>query len=215
VSRGTDGLCSVSPARDAGSSFTCAEPISTPTHSVACLWIARHAKPLIEPGICYGALDVPADGALTQVAAHALAATLPSDITVRVSPLKRCVQLAESLQTLRPELVFTLDARLREMDFGTWEGVPWAHIPKEAVDAWTADFAHHRFGGKESANEVLARVGAAWDEVRGTPTLWIAHSGVAQAATLLAQGLRHIEQAKDWPASRLGYGDWTDLNVVA
>lgn len=172
------------------------------------LWIARHAKPLIEPGICYGALDVASEAALTQVTAVALAQALPAEITVQVSPLKRCVQLAQSLQALRPELVFILDARLREMDFGAWEGVPWADIPKEAVDAWTANFAHHRFGGKESANEVLARVGSAWDAVGCVPTLWIAHSGVAQAARLLQQGLRRIEQAKDWPVPGLKYGEW-------
>ena len=212
MSLGANGLCSVSPGRNAASSFTCAEPIGTQAHSRVGgqmgLWIARHAKPLIEPGICYGALDVVADVALTQAAASALAQALPEGVVVWVSPLQRCVQLAESLHALRPELVLTVDARLREMDFGTWEGVPWADIPKEAVDAWTADFAHHRFGGKESANEVLARVGSAWDDVQGTPTLWIAHSGVAQAATFLQRGKRHIDNAEDWQVSQLKYGEW-------
>jgi len=192
-------------AAGGGHGAECRAPQAPSTKEV---WIARHAKPLIELGICYGALDVAADVALTQAAASALAQALPEGVVVRVSPLKRCVQLAESLQVLRPELVFTLDERLREMDFGSWEGVPWADIPKEAVDAWTADFAHHRFGGKESANEVLARVGSAWDDVQGTSTLWIAHSGVAQSAVLLQQGTRRIEHAKDWPVSSLKYGAW-------
>lgn len=179
------------------------------------VWIARHAKPLIAPGICYGALDMDADVALTQAAAEALAQAMPAEISVRVSPLKRCVQLAEALQTLRPDLPYTLDARLREMDFGAWEGVPWADIPKEAIDAWTADFAHHRFGSKESANEVLARVAAAWDACapQGT-TLWIAHAGVAQAAALLQQGVRHVAQAKDWPSTPLPYGAWVVRSTV-
>jgi alpha-ribazole phosphatase len=87
--------------------------------------------------------------------------------------------------------------------------VAWADIPRAAVDIWTADFATHRFGGNESANEVLARVAGAWDELQTTDeTLWITHSGVAQAATLLQQGIRQIEHAKDWPVSTLPYGGW-------
>ncbi len=182
------------------------------THALAGsnqLWLARHAKPLIAPGICYGTLDVEAHAELTQMAAQSLAKALPTDITVITSPLRRCMQLAECLQALRPDLTYQTDDRLREMDFGTWEGVPWADIPKEAVDAWTDDFANHRFGGKESANEVLARVASAWDSLQANmSTLWIAHSGVAQAVSLLQQGIRRVERAQDWPAPQLGFGEW-------
>ncbi len=173
------------------------------------LWLARHAKPLIESGICYGALDMPADAALTLAAAQGLAAAVPHGLVVQVSPLQRCQQLADCLATLRRDLQFATDKRLTEMDFGSWEGTPWAEIPRAAVDAWTADFATHRFGGKESANEVLARVGAVWDAL-GTDrdTLWIAHSGVAQAAALLHKGMRRVAQASDWPLSSLAYGAW-------
>jgi alpha-ribazole phosphatase len=171
------------------------------------LWLARHARPLIESRICYGALDIAADVELTQAAAQALARELPQNTAVRVSPLQRCQQLADTLLIMRTDLDFSTDPRLREMDFGTWEGVPWSDIPRSAVEAWTADFATHRFGGKESAKEVLARVAMAWDErPLAGDTLWIAHAGVAQAATLLNQGIRHIEQAKDWPVISLQYG---------
>ena len=173
------------------------------------LWLARHARPLVAPGMCYGALDIAADAELTLASAQALAQALPQDTSVQVSPLQRCRQLADALQDLRPDLHFQTDARLREMDFGHWEGVAWADIPRAAVDAWTADFAQHRFGGHESASEVLARVACAWDARDvATHTLWIAHSGVAQAATLLHQGIRQVAQAKDWPLSHLKYGEW-------
>ncbi len=173
------------------------------------LWLARHARALVAPGICYGALDIAADAELTLASAQALARELPLGTLVQVSPLKRCRQLADALQDLRPELHFQTDARLREMDFGSWEGTLWSDIPRAAVDAWTADFAQHRFGGRESASEVLARVAAAWDERDVTShTLWIAHSGIAQAATLLHQGVRQVIQAKDWPLSLLKCGEW-------
>jgi alpha-ribazole phosphatase len=173
------------------------------------LWLVRHAKPLVAPGVCYGALDLEADPRLTRAAAQALAAELPPGMAVQVSPLRRCQQLAEALHALRSDLPLRTDTRLREMDFGSWEGVAWADIPRAAVDAWTADFASHRFGGQESAAEVLARVAEAWDEVPSLPdTLWITHAGVAQAATLLHQGMRHVTCAADWPLPGLQYGRW-------
>ena len=178
------------------------------------LWVARHAKPLVAPGTCYGALDLPADTQLTLQAAQALAQQVPQGCVVQVSPLQRCQQLAQALCAQRRDLHFSTDARLSEMDFGQWEGVAWADIPRAAVDAWTAEFASHRFGGKESANEVLQRVAAAWDALQAAPpdnphTLWISHCGVVQALLLLQKGVRHVQRAQDWPLAGLKYGEWT------
>lgn len=173
------------------------------------LWLARHGRPLLEPGICYGALDIAADPAMTLAAGQRLSAALPPGMAVQVSPLVRCQQLAQCLRTLRSDLHFQTDARLREMDFGCWEGVAWSDIPRAAIDTWSADFAQHCFGGRESANMVLARVASAFDALSpGRDALWITHGGVAQAVTLLAQGLREVRHAQDWPLSRLEYGRW-------
>jgi alpha-ribazole phosphatase len=178
------------------------------------LWVVRHGKPLVAPGTCYGVLDLDAEPAATQAAAKALAGALPRNATVLCSPLGRCVQLAQSLSALRADLPFSIEPRLREMDFGSWEGVLWADIPREAVEAWTADFATHRFGGKESANDVLARVAEVWDKARHAQAqeerdvVWVTHSGVAQAATLLAQQVRWVGRSEDWPLAGLQYGGW-------
>jgi len=174
--------------------------------------LVRHATPLVAPGICYGALDMAADAQATQTAAHALAQHLPKNFSASVSPRARCRQLADALQSLRPDGEFTLDARLAEMDFGIWEGVAWADIPRGAVDAWTADFANHKFGGKESVNAVLDRVAAAWDAKPGA-TLWITHAGVIRAAQLIASGLRSIERADQWPVSAPAFGEWVVLGL--
>lgn len=178
------------------------------------LWLVRHARPLIDSGICYGVLDVPADAQLTDLAAQAIAKKLPKAMRVQVSPLMRCQQLAQALAGLRSDLQFTTDANLREMDFGCWEGVAWNDIPRAAMDDWTNDFSNHRFGGKESAGEVLARVAVAWDGLQHDPkedVLWISHAGVARAATLLQQGIRRPASAMDWPAIGLAYGAWTQF----
>ena len=179
------------------------------------LWIVRHARPLIAAGICYGVMDVLADAAETEQAARALAAALPMGAVLRVSPLTRCQQLARALCASRADLQARTDPRLREMDFGCWEGVAWDAIPQAALQAWTDDFGKHRFGGAESSNEVLARVARVWDEDQGEhDTVWITHAGVARAAHLLADGVCVLRRADQWPVQAPGYGQWLQLPAI-
>ena len=118
--------------------------------ATAQLWLARHAQPLVAQGLCYGALDLHADPAATAHSARQLADALPQALQVRHSPLQRCAQLAHALQALRPDLQVQPDARLGELDFGTWEGRAWNDIARADMDAWTAAFATHRPGGGEA-----------------------------------------------------------------
>jgi len=173
------------------------------------LWLVRHAEVQAPPGLCYGRSDLPASAEATAQAARALAAELPLGLALHASPLQRCEQLAQALQGLRPDLTLKTDARLREMDFGRWEGVPWAGIPRAGIDAWLADFADARPAGDgESVRELMARVAAAWDahRARGTPAAWITHAGVMRAVLLLARGVRLPVRAADWPADALPFG---------
>lgn len=194
------------------------------------LWLARHAQPLIASGICYGVTDIAANEALTLQAAEALAQALPPCTLCRVSPLQRCQQLALALHRIRPDCLFNSstyeeipsDSRLAEMDFGHFEGQPWSEIPKADVDLWTADFGDYRFGGKESANEVLQRVAQVLQDCQAQQlarqqtqmvqdVLWITHAGVIRAATLLAQGVSQVETAQQWPREVPGFGGFTQL----
>jgi alpha-ribazole phosphatase len=171
------------------------------------LWLLRHARVELAPGLCYGATDIAADEAETRLAAQAAAATLPLGLGVRVSGLRRAGQMAEALGALRPDLgPAQRDPRLNEMDFGTFELQPWDAIPRDAIDLWVADFARHRFGGVESTQEVINRVGQALVEpcALGGPAhevLWITHAGVIRAATYIAQhGLHRQVEVDLWPA---------------
>jgi len=174
------------------------------------LWLVRHAQPQVEAGICYGASDIAADPAATRAAAQRLAAVLPVDVCVISSPLQRCERLSKVLRGLRPDLSYTPEPRLREMDFGQWEGQRWDAIPRAELDGWTAAFDTWRCGGAESVADVMRRVGAVWDEARARqqPTVWITHAGVIRAATLLAQGVRHIHRADQWPVVAPAWGQW-------
>lgn len=191
------------------------------------LWLARHAQPLIDAGICYGRLDMAADADATAECAARLAAQLPAGLRVVSSPLQRCEQLAHALQALRPDLAYKTDGQLQEMDFGQWEGCAWQDIPRAELEAWTGDFAHYRVGHDgESVTAFMARVGAAFDGLKllsQTPAmdqgtmaqessvLWITHAGVIRAVELLAQGVRHIERADQWPVEAPKYGQWRTL----
>lgn len=179
------------------------------------LWLVRHARPLVGEGTCYGASDVAADVDDTRACARALASALPADLPVRYSPLRRCAQLAEALLELRTDLRATTDPRLAELDFGHWEGVRWDAIPPDAYAAWTAAFGPHRFGGRESAQELLERVDAAYRDIRAASgqAVWITHAGVIRALSLLAQGIAVIERADQWPRQTLGWGEWQLLEL--
>ncbi len=177
------------------------------------LWLVRHAPVLLAPGSCYGALDVPADAAATLATAQTLADVLPQGLRVSTSPLQRCEHLTHALYGLRPDLMLKTDARLREMNFGNWEGRRWDAIAQSEFDAWTADFADHAVGGHgESVRAVMARVGQAFDELSGeADAVWITHAGIIRATQLLARGIRQVERADQWPPDGVACGQWRTL----
>ncbi|MCM2346434.1 histidine phosphatase family protein [Acidovorax soli] len=185
------------------------------------LWLVRHAQPLVAPGTCYGAVDVPADAAATRVAAQRLADALPPKARVFHSTLQRCALLAHDLQALRPDLASNPDARLREMDFGHWEGRAWEHIGKTAIDAWTAAFATYAPGGGESLSAMLARVSLALRAAQPQPAkqaaqdvVWITHAGVARCvAWLQARGDGVWPRPEQWPAAAPAWGEWEIRNL--
>jgi alpha-ribazole phosphatase len=173
------------------------------------LWLVRHARPLVETGLCYGTLDVTADEAETTVAAQRLAELLPPAVDVLVSPRRRCAQLAQALAAARPDLAPRTDARLAEMDFGGWEGRLWNCLPRTELDAWRDDFVHYRAGlTGESTAQFIDRVGRLLQESRaaGRDQAWIAHSGVFKAM-LLHQSGASAGAASDWPRQSLAWGE--------
>ena len=168
------------------------------------LWMLRHARVELAPGICYGCSDVPAHAEHTESCARAAALQLPKLLPVWVYGLRRAKQMADVLHRLRPDLGEPrTDTRLNEMDFGLFELQAWDAIPRAALDAWTADFAHHLFGGAESTQMVIDRVAHALDDLRSsdvTQTLWITHAGVIRAVHFLrTHGARPIENTGQWP----------------
>ncbi|KPQ06460.1 MAG: alpha-ribazole phosphatase [Rhodobacteraceae bacterium HLUCCA12] len=169
------------------------------------LILLRHTRPHGADGLCYGRTDLPLAGDFTTEAAR-LASDLPPFQRILTSPLGRCRRLAESLAAARGRPL-AVDARLAEMDFGSWEGVRWDAIARHELDAWAADLTGARPHGGETVAELAARSHAALtDAERGAvPALVVCHAGIIKAALSAAQG------AAGWRAET-DYGSWLRLD---
>jgi alpha-ribazole phosphatase len=148
------------------------------------LYLIRHTRPDIAPGICYGQLDIgPAEGFVKE--AKAILNWLPSLDLIITSPLLRTRRLAEHLAQQREVRV---DTRLMEKNFGTWEGRAWNDIARCEIDAWAADIMGYAPSGGESAQQVMRRVQSFLLDLAQLPQhniALVAHGGTIRA--ILAQ----------------------------
>ena len=182
------------------------------------LWLLRHAAVVLEAGLCYGASDVAAQPVLNQEAAEKAAVFLPSALPVCTSFLQRTRQLGAALRSLRPDLGEPLaDARLNEMNFGSWELQAWNAVPRAAFDRWMADFPHHRFGGAESTQMVIDRVAETvreWTDRGVEEAVWISHAGVIRAMQYLAlHGSAPIASVEQWPREAPAPGGYIQITL--
>jgi alpha-ribazole phosphatase len=164
--------------------------------------LIRHPRPLVEPGICYGRLDVA--GEHPELAAARLLRELPAGLPVYSSPLRRCRELAEQLQS-QP----IIDARLAEMDFGDWEGRAWDAIPRREIDAWAADVAGYAPPGGESPAAVQQRALAFVAGLQVPEAVLVTHAGVIRV--LLAHW-RDLPP-EQWSQLAFAYASCTRLHV--
>ena len=92
------------------------------------LLLVRHTSLAGAEGLCYGRHEPGLAASFAEEAA-AVRARLPAGPwRLFSSPAARCRALAESLGG-----PVAIDARLQEVDFGAWEGRPWAALPAAAL----------------------------------------------------------------------------------
>lgn len=174
------------------------------------LWLLRHAQTDADPGVCFGSTDIGVSVEATQALARQVAPLIPADVALSCSPLQRCAELAQAIESIRPELAASADTRLAEMDFGAWEGREWSAISRAEFDGWIANFADGHPGGTgESTRQFMRRVGDAFDEwqISGRDGFWITHAGVIRATQLLARGVRVALRADHWPQAPIEFGE--------
>lgn len=118
------------------------------------------------------------------------------------SDLTRCVETARIILSFHTQTQLRLDADLREMAFGEWEGLTWAQIvernPKLALDGWSRPKAQAPPGG-ELFDNVVRRAAEAVARIReavpaGGRVLVVTHAGVLHALLRVILGNGEAEK---------------------
>lgn len=171
------------------------------------LYLIRHPKPDVAPGICYGRSDLPlADPGALPALASELRTRIPADASLFFSPAERCLHLAALLHP-QPQV----DARLWEMDFGRWEGQHWDRIPRQEIDAWASDPLGYRPPEGESVSEMAARVDGWLESVGQLPAVVVvAHGGPIRRLIGRIEGLAFAE----WSRIEIAFGQCRSLEMV-
>jgi alpha-ribazole phosphatase len=151
------------------------------------VYLVRHTRPDVAAGVCYGRLDValPAD---FETEAEVVRAYLPVANQIVTTEAERCRRLAVYLaDAAHARLV--VDDRLRELDFGRWEGQSWEDIPRAQTDAWTHDIWNHSAPDGETYASLHARVSAAWESlllIDEETLVIVGHAGPLRALLTIA-----------------------------
>ncbi len=175
-------------------------------------FLVRHGTPTDVVGRCIGHCDVSlSENGREEM--RRLASSFPSPAQrILSSDLTRAAESARVLSAAMCIPVIT-DPRLREMDFGDWDGRRWDDIhatDAAALSQWSRDFVNVSPPGGESLAKLAARV-VVWlndpmtvrseGEASASTTIVVAHAGVIRAIICLAEGLplkRAFEIAVDY-----------------
>jgi len=159
------------------------------------IMLVRHAQPTTDArGRCYGRLDIGLS-ARGQAQAQLLACTLEQVplAAIYTSPSRRAVDTAAPAAQARA-LTPIIDERLRELDFGDFEGRTYGEIERshpEIYRQWMDTPTLVQFPGGESYTQLRARALAAIDAIRarhlGETAAVVSHGGVLR--TILADCL--------------------------
>jgi alpha-ribazole phosphatase len=146
--------------------------------------LVRHPKPRCVEGLCYGRLDLECEPDALEEAARKLR-RLAAGHRVVTSPARRARELAARLS---PDA--TVEQRLRELDFGDWEGCLWQALGRDAVEAWQRGLPGAAPPNGESLTAMASRCAEWLAGLRpeGTPVLAITHAGPIRVIRALIAG---------------------------
>ncbi|MEI7429429.1 MAG: alpha-ribazole phosphatase family protein [Betaproteobacteria bacterium] len=166
------------------------------------LFLIRHPRPLIDAGICYGQLDVDCED--PQAVAEQLKRSLPAGTPIISSPLQRARKLALALDSQAQ-----IDERLIEINFGEWEGQPWANINRADLDAWAADVLDFTPPGGESVADLQRRAIDFVSTLETPRVALVTHAGILRAL------LGHYRQlpVSQWTQLKFEFGQMTELKI--
>lgn len=179
------------------------------------LHLVRHLAPTVAPGVCYGRTDLGVARSAHQEALPGLRAQLPGGAPVYSSPLRRCAQLAGALGSG----AVRFDARLAELNFGSWEMRAWEQIPRAEIDAWAADVVRYAPGGADSVHAMALRIDAFYADLmqQAHPEcIVVCHAGSMRLLAARQRGLAPFAMAREAAerAHAIGYGEIVILDCV-
>lgn len=170
--------------------------LALPRAAATRIVLVRHGEPDNSVrGRCYGRLDV---GLSTrgreQVRRTRRFLSEVTFTTVYSSPRRRALESAGLLAADHSRV--TVDNRLREIDFGAFEGLTYEDIARrfpEKYEEWMNHPTDVVFPGGETFGAMAARVGDAFDDLRrthaGQAILTVSHGGVNRIVLAAALGL--------------------------
>lgn len=134
------------------------------------LLIIRHGETAWNAsGRFQGQTDTPLN-AVGHAQAAAVAARLASEEIHAVYSSDLCRAYDTAVALAAPHhLPIHADPRLRELNFGEWQGLTYAEISSQQAEAlayWNEDRVHRSPPGGESLNEVAGRLASLLDEIR-------------------------------------------------
>lgn len=166
------------------------------------IYLIRHTSVDKQQGICYGqsdvrlSLDFKAEAEIIRLKLSGIKFD-----ACYSSPLSRCSELSSFLG-----FSYSTDDRLKEMDFGKWELLPWTDIYDSSEGKiWFEDFLNYATPGGESFRALVDRIAEFLsDQIKTQKTVAIVtHAGPVRAI-LVALGLIGFDSAFD---VKLAFGE--------
>lgn len=167
------------------------------------IYLIRHTQVDVEKGVCYGHKDVALAQSYQEELQEVQKKLQGIDFDVIFSsPLTRCKQLAQDLN--RENVIY--DDRLKELNFGDWEGKEWDEIADPAFELWMNDFVNRKCTNGESFTMLQQRVESFWKELANQnhhSVAIITHGGVIRTIQAMVKNLK-LEEAFNEPPADFG-----------
>ena len=174
------------------------------------LILIRHTSVAVPKGVCYGQTDVPLAESFTEEAT-AVKERLSGYRFDKVfcSPLSRCVKLAEFCGY--PQAI--KDAKLKELNFGEWEMMPYDKITDPKLQEWFDDYINVAPPGGETVLEQQKRLLSFIEDLRNesqeTTVGIFTHGGILINALVALEGKSFEEVYNNIPP----YGAIIEIDI--
>ena len=174
------------------------------------IYLIRHAQ---AEGNIYRFMQGHWDGDVTETGRYQIKALAEKLKDIKIdavysSDLKRAFMTAQAVLKYHPEIRINTDKRIREINLGPWEGVPFGNLyyhHKEEMTLFLSDSPDWHVEGAETFEQVTHRAYEALCEIakrhEGQSTVIVSHGVTLRCLQSKMMGVT-IDKAKDLPISK-------------